>query len=61
MDQDSYRYHLILDGKRVYSGVTYDWIRQEAAHQERFQGSRIKLVGSPLTRKKALEWLRKQK
>ena len=57
--KDTYKYHLKAGGKVIYRGITYDLIRREAEHQERFLGSRIEQIGRRTTHEAALRWARR--
>ena len=56
--RDTYRYKLVdSEGKLLLFHCTNDPIRREAEHQERFQGSRLQIIGSKITRRVALRWV----
>ena len=56
-ERDTYKYHL-KEGKKVIDrGITYDWERREALHQQEHPGSRLEQVGRKTTQSAALRWL----
>lgn len=57
-DRDTYKYHLLKDGKIVHRGITNDLDRRESEHQQEHPGSRIQQIGRITTRDAALEWER---
>ena len=58
--KDTYKYHLKQGKKVVLAGATQDPNRREAAHQVKFPGTRIHLVGEPTTMQSAIEWVRRE-
>lgn len=56
-EKDTYKYQLKIGHKVVLRDITYDLMRREAEHQERFPGSRIVQVGRRTTREAAFKWL----
>ena len=54
--RDTYKYHLIHEGRLVYRGITNDLARREAIHSQTRPGSHIKQIGVITTQKKAQRW-----
>ena len=56
----TYRYHFVVDGEIVYSGITIDPRRREREHQCRWPNGRIERVGAPTSHEEAWNWERRQ-
>lgn len=58
MQKDAYKYHVMLDGKVVHRGITYNFEMRECEHQRTWPGCRLKQIGDRVTWRDALIWER---
>ncbi len=54
--KDTYKYKVLLDGKTIFKGCTYDLNRRECEHHARWPKCRVVQVGSKVTWKGAQKW-----
>ena len=57
-ERNTFKYHLKKGHKTVHRGITYDLVRREAQHQEKYPGTHIQQVGRRTSREAALRWER---
>lgn len=61
--KDTYRYHIVLNGRDVYAGITNDLQRRLQEHRQKpgWENARIRQVGDITTREEALAWEAEQR
>ncbi len=58
--KDTYKYKVLLEGRIIFKGFTYDLHRRECEHHTRWPKCKVEQVGSKVTWQEAQTWAGRQ-